>query len=64
MLLMALRQVAKAHGMAGVARRADVGDSTFICALSESGKPTVDPLSNIQHAMGLRLSVPPLETHA
>ena len=28
-LLVALRQVAKAHGMAEVARRADVGDKTF-----------------------------------
>ncbi len=36
-LLMALRQVAKAHGMAEVARRADVGDKTLFRALSETG---------------------------
>lgn len=63
-LLLALRQVAKAHGMAEVARRADVGDKTLFRALSETGNPTVDTLSKVLHAMGLRLSVAPLETHA
>ena len=53
-LLLALRQVAKAHGMAEVARRADVGDKTL---LSENGNPTVFTLHKVLHAMGLRLSV-------
>ena len=35
-LLVALRHVAKAHGMAEVARRADVGDKTLFKALSLS----------------------------
>lgn len=64
LLLLALRQVAKAHGMAEVARRADVGDKTLFRALSETGNPTVDTLSKVLHAVGLRLSVAPLETHA
>jgi len=40
-LLVALRQVAKAHGMAEVARRADVGDKTLFKALSATGNPTL-----------------------
>lgn len=63
-LLLALRQVAKAHSMAEVARRSDVGDKTLFRALSETGNPTVDTLSKVLHAMGLRLSVAPLNTHA
>jgi len=63
-LLLALLQVAKAHGMAEVARRADVGDKTLFRALSEIGNPTVDTLSKVLRAMGLRLSVAPLHTHA
>ncbi len=58
-LLLALRQVAKAHGMAEVARRADVGDKTLFKALSEDGNPTLDTVNKVLHAMGLRLSVTP-----
>ena len=58
-LLLALRQVAKAHGMAEVARRADVGEKTLFRALSENGNPTVATLHKVLHAVGLRLSVTP-----
>ena len=61
-LLVALRQVTKAHGMADVARRADVGEKTLFRALSENGNPTIDTLHKVLHAVGLRLSVTP--THA
>ncbi len=57
-LLLALRQVAKAHGMA------EVGDTTLFRALSETGNPTLDTVTKVLHAMGLRLSVEPLHTHA
>ncbi len=59
-LLLALRQVAKAHGMAEVARRADVGSKTLFRALSEQGNPTLDTVNKVLHAVGLRLSVEPL----
>jgi len=59
-LLVALRQVAKAHGMAEIARRADVGDKTLFRALSENGNPTLDTVNKVLHAVGLRLSVAPL----
>ncbi len=58
-LLVALRQVTKAHGMADVARRADVGEKTLFRALSENGNPTIATLHKVLHAVGLRLSVTP-----
>ena len=58
-LLVALRQIAKAHGMAEVARRADVGEKSLFRALSENGNPTISTLHKALHAVGLRLSVTP-----
>ena len=58
-LLVALRQVAKAHGMAEVARRADVGDKMLFKALSAEGNPTLTTVHKVLHAVGLRLSVVP-----
>ena len=61
-LLMALRHVARAHGMAEVARRADVGDKTLFKALSASGNPTLSTVQKVLAAVGLRLSVTPANT--
>ena len=61
-LLVALRQVAKAHGMAEVARRAQVGDKTLFKALSASGNPTLSTVQKVLAAVGLRLSVTPANT--
>ena len=58
-LLVALRHVAKAHGMAETARRAEVGDKTLFKALSGTGNPTVATLTRVLRALGLRLSVAP-----
>jgi probable addiction module antidote protein len=58
-LLVALRHVAKAHGMAEVARRAGVGDKMLFKALSAEGNPTLTTVHKVLHAMGLRLSVVP-----
>jgi probable addiction module antidote protein len=59
-LLLALREVAKAHGMAEIARRAELGDKTLFRALSETGNPTLETVNKVLHAVGLRLSVEPL----
>ena len=59
-LLLALHHVAKAHGMAEVARRADVGDKTLFKALSDKGNPTLETVNKVLHAVGLRLSVAPV----
>jgi probable addiction module antidote protein len=58
-LLVALRHVAQAHGMAEVARRADVGDKSLFKALSADGNPTLATVHKVLHAVGLRLSVVP-----
>lgn len=60
-LLVALRQVAKAHGMAEVARRADMGDKTLFKALSATGNPTLATVHKVLTAVGLRLSVTPAQ---
>lgn len=62
-LLVALRQVAKAHGMAEVARRANVGEKTLFKSLSENGNPTIATVHKVLHAVGLRLSVTPEPAH-
>lgn len=56
-LLLALRQVAKAHGMADTARRAKLGEKTLFKALSENGNPTITTVQKVLHAVGLRLTV-------
>ena len=56
-LLLALRQVAKAHGMAEVARNAALGEKTLFKALSDDGNPTLETMNRILHSVGLRLSV-------
>lgn len=56
-LLVALRQIAKAHGMAEVARRAELGEKTLFRALSEKGNPTLATVHKVLHAVGLRLTV-------
>ena len=58
-LLLGLRQVANAHGMAEVARRADLGEKTLFKSLSENGNPTIATVHKVLHAVGLRLSVTP-----
>jgi probable addiction module antidote protein len=61
-MLMALRHVAKAHGMAEVARRADLGEKTLFKTLGERGNPTISTLSRVLLALGLRLRIEPIST--
>lgn len=56
-VLVALRQVAQAHGVAEVARSAVMGDKALFKALSESCNFTLDTVTKLLHAVGLRLSV-------
>ena len=58
-LLLDLRQLAKAHGMAEVARRVEVVEKTLFKGLSEKGNPTIATVHKVLHAVGLRLSVTP-----
>lgn len=59
-LLVALRHVANAHGMAETARCSNVGEKTLFKALSDKGNPTLDTITKVLHAVGLRLSVAPV----
>ncbi len=58
-LLLALRQVASAHGIAEIARRAELGEKTLFKSLAEEGNPTLATLTRVLHAVGLRLTVTP-----
>jgi probable addiction module antidote protein len=59
-LLLALRYVAKAHGMATIARHAKIGEKSLFNMLSEKGNPTVESMRKILAPMGLRLSIEPI----
>ena len=61
-LLVALRHVAKAHGMAEIARQTNLGEKTLFRALSKTGNPTLNTISKVLIAAGLRLSVTPAHT--
>lgn len=55
--LMALRQVAKAHGMTAVAEKSGMARQAMYRALSETGNPELSSLKALLDAMGLRLAV-------
>ncbi len=55
--LLALRQVATAHGMTSIARKAQVGRESLYKTLSGTGNPEIRTLRRLLHAMGLRLGV-------
>jgi probable addiction module antidote protein len=60
-LMLALRQVAKAHGgIAAVARQAKLAREAVYRMLSESGNPALSSLTAVLAAAGLRLSVRPM----
>ena len=56
-LLLALRDVAEAHGLAKVARHAHLNRENLYKILSRNGNPTIYSLINILDAFGLRLAV-------
>lgn len=56
-LLIALRQVAEAHGMAAVAERAGIPRESMYRVLSPRGNPRLETLLAIIGALGLRLDV-------
>lgn len=56
-LLLALRQVSEAYGMAEVARMAGIQRESLYRALSPKGNPTLRTLMAVLKAVGLRLAV-------
>jgi len=61
-LLIALRQVASAHGMAEVAGRARIERESMYRALSAKGNPRFSTIVAILGALGLALTVEPTHT--
>lgn len=55
--LLALRDVAKAHGMTKLAGDTQMAREAMYRALSESGNPEFDTLTALLDAVGLRLAV-------
>ncbi len=58
-LLIALRQLAKAQGMAKVARKARIERESLYRALSPDGNPRFSTIMAITKALGLTLTVEP-----
>lgn len=63
LLLMALGDVARARGMAQVARDAGVGRESLYKTLSPGAKPRFDTIVRVAKALGIRLTAIPVATH-
>ena len=61
-LLLALRDIARAAGVAEVAGRARRGRESLYKTLSESGNPSLDTLLSVIGALGLKLHFEPSDT--
>jgi putative addiction module killer protein/probable addiction module antidote protein len=59
-LLVALRQLAKAHGVAKVAKKAHIERESLYRALSPNGNPRFSTIMAITKALGLTLTVEPV----
>ena len=58
-LLIALRHISEAYGMADVAKAAGIKRESLYRALSPKGNPTLKTLMAVLKAVGLRLAVAP-----
>jgi len=55
--LVALRDVAIAHGVAGISKETELGRESLYKALSKTGNPKFSTLASILNAVGLNLTV-------
>lgn len=60
LLLLALHDVARARGMAAVAKEAGLGRESLYKALSPGAKPRFDTILKVARALGVRLEAHPL----
>ena len=60
LLLLALADIARARGMAEVAREAGLGRESLYKALSPGAKPRFDTVLKVARALGVRLSARPI----
>lgn len=59
LFLIALRNVARAHGVSAIAERTDLGRESLYKALSAGGNPKLSTLKAVLEAMGLQLTIQP-----
>jgi probable addiction module antidote protein len=57
--LKALKNVAQARQMSKVAKEAGIQRETLYRSFSEQGNPTLDTLSSVLSALGMKLSISP-----
>lgn len=57
MFLLALRDVAKAHGFSEVAEQANLGRESLYKALSKDGNPKLSTLKSLLKVVGLKLAI-------
>ena len=60
--LTAVRDVARARGMAQLAKDSGLGRASLYKALTPGAKPRYDTLLKVLHAMGVKLSAAPLQS--
>ena len=60
--LTAVRDVARARGMAQLAKDTGLGRESLYKALTPGAKPRYDTLLKVLHAMGVKLSAAPLQS--
>ncbi|MBX3664459.1 MAG: putative addiction module antidote protein [Burkholderiales bacterium] len=60
--LTAVRDVARARGMAQLAKDAGLGRESLYKALTPGAKPRYDTMLKLLHALGVKLSVSPVES--
>ena len=60
LLLLALNDVARARGMAAVAKQAGLGRESLYKALAPGAKPRFDTVMKVARALGVRLEAHPL----
>jgi probable addiction module antidote protein len=64
LLLLALGDVARARGMAQVAKDAGLGRESLYKALTPGAKPRFDTVVKVARALGVRLGVQPVSVQA
>jgi len=62
LLLLALGDVARARGMAQVAKDSGLGRESLYKALAPGAKPRFDTIVKVAHALGVRLTAQPLHS--
>ena len=60
-ILTAVRDVARARGMAQLAKDAGIGRESLYKALTPGAKPRYDTLLKLIHALGIKLTASPIQ---